>query len=132
MALERLHGSPNYKEAGMKNLFILNEQPYGCKKSYNALRLAVSLGKSADEKVRVFLMGDAAPCAIKGQKTPQGYYNMEHMRRLVTNQGGEISVCGSCVDARGITEEMLVDGAGRGIMAVLTEWTAWAEKVLVF
>jgi len=116
----------------MKNLFILNEQPYGGEKSYNGLRLAVSLGKSRAEQIRVFLMGDAAPCAIKGQKTPQGYYNIEHMLKLVARQGGEISVCGSCMDARGITDEMLSEGAKRGTMAILTEWTAWADKVLVF
>lgn len=116
----------------MKNLFILNEQPYGGEKSYNGLRLAVALGKNADEKVRVFLMGDAAPCAVKNQKTPQGYYNIEHMLKLVARQGGEISVCGSCMDARGIAEEMLAEGAKRGTMAILTEWTAWADKALVF
>ncbi len=116
----------------MKNLFILNEQPYGGERSYNALRLAVSLGKSADQKVRVFLMADAAACGLKNQKTPQGYYNIEHMLKLVTRQGGEISVCGSCMDARGISEEMLTEGARRGTLAILTEWTAWADKVLVF
>ncbi len=116
----------------MKNLFILNEQPYGGERSYNALRLAVSLGKSPEQKIRVFLMADAAACGLKGQKTPQGYYNIEHMLKLVAKQGGEISVCGSCMDSRGISVEMLTEGAGRGTLAILTEWTAWADKVLVF
>ncbi|MBI5744308.1 MAG: DsrE family protein [Elusimicrobia bacterium] len=116
----------------MKNLFILNEQPYGGEKSYNGLRLAVSLGKSQAEQIRVFLMGDGAPCGVKNQKTPQGYYNIEHMLKLVGKQGGEISVCGSCMDARGIADDMLAEGARRGTMAILTEWTAWADKILVF
>ena len=55
-----------------KNLFILNDPPYGTERSYNAARLARSL-LNANEEVRVFLMGDAAACAAAGQKVPQGY-----------------------------------------------------------
>src|SRR3989338_9430984 len=105
----------------MKNLFVLNEQPYGGEKSYNSLRLAVSLGKSQSDQIRVFLMGDGAPCGVKNQKTPQGYYNIEHMLKLVGKQGGEISVCGSCMDARGIAEDLLAARAHRGTMAPLTQ-----------
>jgi sulfur relay (sulfurtransferase) complex TusBCD TusD component (DsrE family) len=31
-----------------------------------------------------------------------------------------------------LTEEQLVAGARRGSMDELTEWTVWADKVLVF
>ena len=58
-----------------KNLFILNDPPYGTERSYNAARLARTL-LNANEDVRVFLMGDAAACAAAGQKVPQGYYNL--------------------------------------------------------
>jgi sulfur relay (sulfurtransferase) complex TusBCD TusD component (DsrE family) len=60
-----------------KNLFILNDPPYGTERSYNALRLALSLAKTEGEIVRVFLMGDAAACAKAGQKVPQGYTTLE-------------------------------------------------------
>jgi uncharacterized protein involved in oxidation of intracellular sulfur len=36
------------------------------------------------------------------------------------------------MDARGLTAERLVDGAHRGSMDELTDWTVWADKVLVF
>jgi uncharacterized protein involved in oxidation of intracellular sulfur len=36
------------------------------------------------------------------------------------------------MDARGITAELLIEGANRSTMAQLTEWTAAADKVLVF
>ena len=42
-----------------KTLFILNEQPYGGERSYNALRLAISLLKAEAGEVRIFLIGDA-------------------------------------------------------------------------
>jgi len=64
-----------------KTLFILNDPPYGTERSYNALRLAGLLSKREGEEVKVFLIGDAASCAKKDQKVPQGYYNTELMLR---------------------------------------------------
>ena len=50
----------------------------------------------------------------------------------VIRRKGEISVCGTCMDARGMTDERLIEGARRGTMDIVTEWTQWADKVLVF
>lgn len=116
----------------MKHLFLLNDAPYGNERSYNALRLARSLLKSEGEEVKVFLIGDAAACAKAGQKVPQGYYNIGDMLGMVVRHGGEVGVCGTCIDARGIAATELVDGARRGTMDQLTAWTQWADKVLVF
>lgn len=115
-----------------RTLFILNDPPYGSELSYNALRLAASLSRREGEEVKVFLMGDAASCARKGQKVPQGYYNTELMLRNVARHGGEIGVCGSCMDARGIGETDLADGSRRSTLEELTDWTQWAEKTVVF
>ena len=70
----------------MKALFILNDPPYGTERCYNALRLANALVKSdAAAEVTVFLMADAVSCCKKGQKTPDGYYNLERMlKRFAT------------------------------------------------
>jgi uncharacterized protein involved in oxidation of intracellular sulfur len=115
-----------------KTLFILNDAPYGTERSYNALRLAGSLAKQEGQQVRMFLMGDAASCAKVGQRTPNGYYNLERMLRLVINKKGEIGICGTCMDARGITTDELSEGTRRSTLDELTEWTSWADKVLVF
>jgi len=114
-----------------KHLFILNDPPYGTERSYNAARLARTL-LNANEEVRVFLMGDAAACAAAGQKVPQGYYNLGDMLGGVVRRKGEISVCGTCMDARGMADDRLIEGAKRGTMDIVTEWTRWADKVLVF
>jgi len=116
----------------MKTLLVLNDPPYGTERSYNGLRLAGSLAKREGEKVRVFLMGDGAACAKHGQKVPDGYYNLERMLRVVTQRGGEIGVCGSCMDARGISDSELSEGTRRSTMEELTDWTGWAERVLIF
>lgn len=116
----------------MKLLFILNDPPYGTERSYNALRLAISLLKTEREEVRLFLMGDAAACAKTGQKVPQGYYNVADMLGMVVRRGGAVGVCGTCMEARGITDPELVEGARRSTMAELTEWHEWADKVTAF
>jgi uncharacterized protein involved in oxidation of intracellular sulfur len=36
------------------------------------------------------------------------------------------------MDARGITEAELVEGTRRGTLDELTDWTVWADRVLVF
>jgi uncharacterized protein involved in oxidation of intracellular sulfur len=113
-------------------LLILNEPPYGNERSYNGLRLAIALAKTEGQQVRVFLMGDAVACAKAGQKVPQGYYNVADMLGMVVRRGAEVGVCGTCIDARGITEAELAEGARRGTMAQLAEWTLAADKVLVF
>ena len=115
-------------------LFILNDPPYGTERSYNALRLARNTLKKGEGQasVKVFLLGDAAACAHGGQKVPQGFYNIGDMLGMVIRAGGEVGVCGTCLDARGIAETNLIEGAARGTMDLLTEWTLQADKVLVF
>ncbi len=116
----------------MKTLFILNGQPYGTEHSYNGLRLAGALSKKEGEIIKIFLMGDAASCAKRGQKVPQGYYSVEVMLKNIGRQNAEIGVCGTCMDARGITEAELAEGAKRSTLDELTLWTQWAEKVITF
>ncbi len=113
-------------------LFVLNDAPYGTERSYNGLRLAVSLAKREGESVRIFLMGDAASCAKAGQKVPQGYYRVEAMLQVAHRQGALIAACGTCMEARGITDPELTDGVARGTLEQLTDWTVWAERTLGF
>lgn len=112
-------------------LFILNDAPYGSERAYNALRLAGALAGRDGGQVRLFLLADAVACAKAGQKVPQGYYNVNLMLGKLI-RAGEVGVCGTCMDARGLTEAELMEGARRSTLAELAEWTATADKVLVF
>lgn len=114
-----------------KTLFILNDAPYGTERSYNGLRLAGALAKREGEEVKVFLIGDAAACAKAGQRVPSGYYKIENMLRAVARHG-EVGVCGTCMDARGITDSELAEGATRSTLEQLTDWTQWGDATLVF
>ena len=75
--------SENLKEY----LFIVNDSPYGNERPYNALRLAIKLLAAPNTQVRLFLIGDGVNCAVCGQKTPQGYYNIERMVRSLAQRG---------------------------------------------
>lgn len=112
-------------------LFILNEGPYGNERAYNALRLAGALVSKGELHIRIFLMGDAVGCAHTGQKVPEGYYNLQVMLgKLARN--GEVGLCGTCLDARGMTDIELAPGTKRSTLAELADWTVEADKVLVF
>lgn len=117
----------------MQHLLILNDPPYGTERSYNALRLAIALPKHDPEaQVTVFLMADAVACAKAGQKTPEGFYNLERMLGRVMSAGGRVLLCGTCMDARGLTAEEIILGAVRSTMDELAQTTTAADKVLVF
>lgn len=117
----------------MKTLFILNDPPYGTERCYNALRLASTLIKSDPANpITVFLMADAVVAAKAGQKTPDGYYNMERMLKRVLAGKGEVLLCGTCMDARGLAGGDMMEGARRSTMDELAAATIAADKVLVF
>jgi len=117
----------------MRALFIINDPPYGTERVYNALRLAHALRNADPEAgVTVFLMADAVLAAKARQKTPDGYYNIERMLKRVISADGQLLLCGTCMDARGLAEAELMEGARRGTMEVLARETLAADKVLVF
>jgi uncharacterized protein involved in oxidation of intracellular sulfur len=41
----------------------------------------------AGTQVRVYLIGDGVNCGISGQKTPEGYYNIERMVKALAKRG---------------------------------------------
>ena len=114
----------------MSTLIILNEAPYGSERSYNGLRLAKALS-NADDQVTLFLLADAVTCAKTGQSVPQGFYNIELMIKSVIRTG-KVLMCGSCMDARGLKKEELIEGTSRSTMAELASITLSTDKVLVF
>lgn len=117
----------------MNTLFILNTAPYGDERVYNALRLAHSLRKHDPEgDVTVFLMADAVLASKAGQATPEGYYNLERMLGRVLAAKGRVLLCGTCMDARGLKEAEIIEGAERSTMDDLAKATLGADKVLVF
>jgi uncharacterized protein involved in oxidation of intracellular sulfur len=62
---------------------------------------------------------------------PKGFYSIELMLKAVL-RNGTVLLCGTCMDARGVTDEEIIEGARRSTMKELAEQTINADKVLVF
>jgi uncharacterized protein involved in oxidation of intracellular sulfur len=121
------------KEGGFripKFLFVLHDPPYGTERTYNGLRWAREVLNDDRNEVKIFLFADAVISAMAGQKTPEGFYNIAKMLRALVNRGVIVGSCGTCLDARGVSEDMTAEGVHRSSMAELAEWTLWAEKIV--
>ncbi len=117
----------------MKILMILNDPPYGTERVYNGLRLAGNLLAKHDAvDLTVFLLGDSVSAGKRGQQTPTGYYNVERMLAAVVRRGGQVLLCGTCLDARGLDQAELSADLRRSTLDELTDLTVAADQVLVF
>ena len=117
----------------MNTLVLINDPPYGTERVYNALRLAHALLKrDPATQLTVFLMADAVLAAKAQQKSPDGYYNVERMLKRVLSGKGNVLLCGTCMDARGLGDTELLEGARRSTMDELANTTVESDKVLIF
>lgn len=97
----------------VKVLVILNEPPDGAERTYNGLRLAASLARRAGVSVRVFLIGDAVTAAKASRDAASRDTRVETMLAKAIAAEATVGLCGSCMDARGVAEAELVEGARR-------------------
>ena len=98
-------------------LITANDPPCGTERPYNALRLALKLVKVENVDLRLFLM-------------PEGYYNVERMLKGLGQ--AEIKACGTCVEARGLSDKHILSGIVPSNMLELTEWVVDSDKVITF
>lgn len=77
-------------------------------------------------------MADALIGAKAGQKTPDGYYNIERMLKRVLAGKGQVLLCSTCMEARGLTDAEVMPGTNRSTMDALAAALLDADKVLVF
>jgi uncharacterized protein involved in oxidation of intracellular sulfur len=81
----------------------------------------------------LFILNDAPYGTERSYNAvPSGYYNIEVMLRTVGRHGGDIGVCGTCMDARGIAETELAETTHRSSLEELTNWVQWTGHALVF
>lgn len=71
----------------------------------------------------MFLVGDGVGCALAGQHPPEAFCNPERMIESAARHGAEVGACGTCLDARGITEDLLAKGVHRSSLEELADWT---------
>ncbi len=116
----------------MHVLMIIHDGPYGSERPFQALRLADALIKSEPEiEITIYLAADSVGCAKKGQETPQGYYNIERMLRPLARNHC-VMACATCLAARGLRADELIDGVLETRLGELAQLTLEADKVLVY
>jgi uncharacterized protein involved in oxidation of intracellular sulfur len=113
---------------------LINSPPYGDEKVWNALRLTKALTTGTVKvKINIFLQGDAVSAAKRGQKPPEGFYNLEKMLLELIGQEIEVVACRTCINARGLTQEDLVEGVRVGTtVGDLAQWVKDSQKLLSF
>jgi uncharacterized protein involved in oxidation of intracellular sulfur len=116
----------------MTILFVLNDHPYASERNYNALRLATALAAGEDNTVNVFLIGDAVHSAVSGLPVPEGRDDIPWMLARFSAGHRKVAVCRTCLDRRGIAENVLIECAYRSSLDELARWTRESDKVLVF
>ena len=116
----------------MNVLVVLQGPAYGDERRYNGLRLAGSLAKRDQVNVRIFCFGDAVTCAMSDENVPDGYYHLDRMLTAAAHHNVEIGLCGTCMDARGITSAMIIGAARRSSLDEATDWAVWADKTITF
>ena len=82
----------------------------------------------SDKDTLVFLSTDGIWAAVKGEvdKIDEGepFAPLKELVDKFVANGGKIMVCSPCMKKRGVTEDMLVDGASAAGGAALVEWLA--------
>ncbi|UCC33896.1 MAG: DsrE family protein [Candidatus Bathyarchaeota archaeon] len=113
---------------------LLQSAPYGEEKIWNALRLARALiTATIGLNVNIFLTGDAVTTMKKDQKPPQGYYNLGEMLEDLIKRDVKVVACRTCLAARGLTKDELIEGAKVGTtVGDLAKWVKESQKVLAF
>lgn len=92
----------------------------------------MAVARRDDASVRVLFMGDAVGCALTDQHPPDGYYHLDRMLASAARHIAEIACCSTCMDARGIRDDMLVDCTHRSSLDQLAEWTVTSDRLLSF
>ena len=105
---------------------MITYAPYGQEKPFTALRFVQAAFK---HKVNIFLIEDGVYVAKKGQKAD---VRVEDMLKDAINSGVTVKSCGNCMQARGLSQDELVEGAEIGTMKELVEWVERSDKVLTF
>lgn len=116
----------------MHVLVVLNDAPYGLERTYQGLRMAGAMLKLEEElELTLYLSNDAVLCAKSGQKTPDGYYNVERMLKPIIRRGTVIA-CRTCVEARGLTQEDFMEGVRIVTLGEAAEIALEADKTMVY
>ena len=112
---------------------VVSSAPYGSQRPHTAFRLAAALLLATETpRVQVFLVSDGVVAAKRGQKPPEGSYNLERTLAQLMANGVAVRLCVTCCEERGISQGEVVEGAVIGTMVGVAEAVLASDKVLSF
>jgi predicted peroxiredoxin len=90
--------------------------------------VVANAAQGSEKETMVFLSSDGVWCAHKEEmaKVNEGapFASLKELIEKFVKAGGKIYVCTPCMKKRGITEDMLIEGATPAGGASLVEWLA--------
>jgi tRNA 2-thiouridine synthesizing protein D len=110
---------------------IVFDAPVSKERAYSALRFAWTCDIEG-HKVRIWLFENGVYVAKKGQKPAQGIVNVGQTLEDLVKDGVEVKACVVCAEARGITQEDMIDGVKLATVHELVEWTSTSDKIITF
>jgi uncharacterized protein involved in oxidation of intracellular sulfur len=113
----------------MNILIIINESPLANEKAYNALRTGMQFQKDG-HILKIYLIADGVYCAMNNTKVGAGTSNIENMVKEIVSKGGEVKMCTSCGNSRGLSELKIIEGAEWTNLKTLTDWVVQCDRVL--
>jgi uncharacterized protein involved in oxidation of intracellular sulfur len=63
---------------------------------------------------------------------PDGYYYLDRMLTAAARHGAELWPCATSMDARGLTDTMIILDARRSSLDEVAEWILWAGWTVTF
>lgn len=113
-----------------KMAVMILESPYGREKAYTALRFALT-ALTDEHEVTVILIQDGIFVGKKNQN-PAEYPNLAEYLQNAIDEGLRIIACGVCCNARGMTQEDLIDGITIVGMHEIVQAVTESDKTLSF
>ena len=106
----------------------IGDGAYTKERPYTMLRFAYT-ALLDDHEINIFLVEDGIFVGLKDQD-PSTYDNVGQWMKNVIEEGANVLACGVCMKARGISEDMLMDGIKKTSMHGFLEQCEEADDII--
>jgi len=109
---------------------MLFTTPYSSENTATAIKIAKSALNQGHD-VRIFAYGDSVHGFTKGQRAA-GIPNAETEFQILIDKGLKVELCGTCLNFRGIGNELIIKGAEPSSMRNLCRLIDDCDRFLTF
>jgi tRNA 2-thiouridine synthesizing protein D len=113
----------------MKITIQVMVQPYTYQDLDTAIKIAETALKRRHE-VTIFLFCDSAIATNKHMKPVRGDRNISELLKALIEKGARVEICGICMDYRGITTDMIIDGSNPSGLPELAELIYTSDRFI--